>query len=277
MPSQYSERVSSPLAYFTRLDDDLYDSTQYTMGPWDPRHQHGGPPAALTTCAIDAAFPREGFQVVRSTIELLWPVPIGQLRVASTLVRSGRSVEYLTGTLTDIDSGREVIRASIWRIRTLDPEATGLATFDVDYSLPAGPEGIEPGIGYEPGVVPEEAYLNFVELRFATGAFNKQGPAAAWARSRVTLVDGEAMPPLARVMALADSGNGISSVLGIKRWMYINPDLTVVLRRLPEGEWLCLDAQTGIEPNGIGLAESVISDTRGPIGRGMQTLLVGAR
>jgi hypothetical protein len=269
--------VATPLAYFTRVDEDLFDATAYTMGPWNPQHQHGGPPSALTACFMDAAHPREGFQVVRTTIELLGPVPIARLRASSELVRTGRSVEYLTGSLYDVDAGREVIRATMWRIRQLDADSSGLETVPVDYKLPQGPDGLEAGYGYPPGVIPDEAYLSSVEMRFAFGAFNKQGPAAAWARSKVTLIEGEPMPPLARVLALADSGNGISSVLGIGKWMYINPDLTVTLRRMPEGEWLCLDAQTGIEPVGIGLAESVLSDTRGPIGRGLQTLLVGTR
>lgn len=266
--------MTSPLAYFSRLDEDLYQSLPYTMGPWDPRHQHGGPPSALASCHVDAAFPREGFQVVRSTVELLGPVPIAKLQVKAQLVRTGRSVEYLTGSLIDVENDREVIRVSLWRIRTIDAAETGLETFPVDYQLPAGPDGVEPGLTYD---VPEESYLSSLEWRFARGQFNQQGPAAAWTRSLVTLVDGEPMPPLARALSIADSGNGISAVLGIKRWMYINPDLTVVLRRMPEGEWLCLDAQTGIEGNGIGLAESVLSDTRGPIGRGAQTLLVAAR
>ena len=51
----------------------------------------------------------------------------------------------------------------------------------------------------------------------------------------------------------ADSGNGISATVDFSRWVFINPDLSVYLHRLPEGEWVCLDAQTTIEPSGIGL------------------------
>lgn len=258
-------------SYFSRLDTDLYQSSQFTMGPWDPRHQHGGPPSALIGCAIDEAFPREQMQVARVTIEILGPVPVGRLLVSTASERTGRSVELLSGSLKDADTGREVLRASVWRIRTEEVDAD----VPIDYTLPPGPEGIE-AWDPAPGVA-VEAYLTSIELRFSSGAFNKKGPAAAWARSRVTLIEGEAMPPLARVLALADTGNGISSVLGLGKWLFINPDLTVALRRLPEGEWLCLDAQTGVEPHGIGLAESVISDTRGPIGRGLQTLLIAPR
>jgi hypothetical protein len=51
----------------------------------------------------------------------------------------------------------------------------------------------------------------------------------------------------------------------------------VNLERLPEGEWICVDAVTRPRPNGIGSAESELSDRRGRIGRAIQTLLFSAR
>jgi hypothetical protein len=45
--------------------------------------------------------------------------------------------------------------------------------------------------------------------------------------------------------------------------------------RPPEGEWIGVDAVTRVE--GVGLAESVLYDERGRVGRGAQTLLVRQR
>jgi hypothetical protein len=39
-------------------------------------------------------------------------------------------------------------------------------------------------------------------------------------------------------------------------------------------EWVCLDAVTWAQPNGVGLAESLLWDRRGPIGRSLQSLLL---
>lgn len=94
---------------------------------------------------------------------------------------------------------------------------------------------------------------------------------------RVALVQGEEVAPLSRVFALADSGNGISATVDFSKWVFINPDLTVYLHRMPVGEWVCLDAATTIEPTGIGLATSTLSDATGVIGRGLQSLFVGPR
>ena len=59
--------------------------------------------------------------------------------------------------------------------------------------------------------------------------------------------------------------------------LFLNPDLTVLLHRLPVGEWVCLDAVTRLGPDGVGLAESLLFDEQGPIGRSAQTLLVERR
>jgi hypothetical protein len=94
---------------------------------------------------------------------------------------------------------------------------------------------------------------------------------------RYPLVPDEEPAPLERVLAVADSGNGASWEMDVLRWYSINPELTVHLHREAEGEWICLDAQTAISPGGTGLATSVLSDVRGPVGVGAQSLLVAHR
>jgi len=78
-------------------------------------------------------------------------------------------------------------------------------------------------------------------------------------------------------MGLADSGNGVSAVLDMSRFWFINPELTVHVHREPQGEWLLLDACTTISAGGTGLATSRLSDRSGEVGRAAQSLLVGAR
>jgi hypothetical protein len=109
------------------------------------------------------------------------------------------------------------------------------------------------------------------------GYFTELGPATAWARLRYPLVAGEETSPLERVLAVADSGNGLSGELDITRWHFINPELTVHLHREAAGEWICLDAQIAISAGGAGLATSVLSDQAGQIGVGAQSLLISPR
>ena len=76
---------------------------------------------------------------------------------------------------------------------------------------------------------------------------------------------------------MADSGNGASSELELRSWLFINPELTVHLLRAPRGDWICLDATTTIHEGGTGTALSVLSDDDGPVAHGAQSLLVAPR
>jgi hypothetical protein len=116
-----------------------------------------------------------------------------------------------------------------------------------------------------------------MELRFVAGSWTEPGPATAWGRQRLPLVDGADPSGLQRLMALADCGNGISSALPIADWLFINPDLTVHLSRYPTGEWLCLEASTTADRRGFGVAASTLYDTAGRVGHGAQSLFIDRR
>ena len=123
----------------------------------------------------------------------------------------------------------------------------------------------------------DTGYHSAMEVRFLSGAYTEPGPARAWMRMRVPLVAGEEPSALDRVLVAADSGNGVSSPLDYRRYVFINADLSVALRRLPSGDWVCLDAITYAEPDGVGLSDTALLDERGLIGRATQSLLVRER
>jgi hypothetical protein len=116
-----------------------------------------------------------------------------------------------------------------------------------------------------------------VEVRFAEGHFHEPGPAAAWFRLKVPVIEGEPITPLQRAMAAADFGNGISAAISWEEFTFVNPELTVFLLREPIGEWVGNDAVTAIDPGGIGLAEATLHDANGPFARALQSLYVAAR
>jgi hypothetical protein len=109
------------------------------------------------------------------------------------------------------------------------------------------------------------------------GAFLKLGPATAWFRLRVPVIAGEPITQLQRVAAAGDFGNGIASVLSWEEHTFINPDLTLYLEREPRGEWIGLQSQTRVVRGGVGVAESVLWDLDGRIGRATQALLIARR
>jgi Acyl-CoA thioesterase C-terminal domain len=132
--------------------------------------------------------------------------------------------------------------------------------------------------------VPESFYVpdgdGFIATELTRGPWDPgaqhAGPPSALLGRR-PLLPGEEPSPLQRTLIAADVGNGISAVLDWRRHLFINVDLGVHLERMPQGEWVCVDAVTVPQENGIGTAEWVLFDERGRIGRAVQSLLLGER
>jgi hypothetical protein len=252
-------------AFYEPLADGRFRATEHTRGPWDPAFQHAGPPAALLGRALERCEPRDGMLLARLTYEILKPIPVAEVEIEVNVVRPGRSVELLEGELRA--GGATIMTVRAWRLLGAQAPTVG------DEPPPPRPAEATP----LPSGLATFGYGQAVELRFAAGAWEEPGPATVWARQRVGLVAGEEPTGLQRLLAVADSGNGVSGVLPLDEWLYINPELTVHVRRQPRGEWICLDAETTISQGGAGLARSTLSDDAGVVALGTQALLVARR
>jgi hypothetical protein len=263
---------------FLSRGDGRFTATEVARGPWDPNAQHGGAPAALLMRAFEGLPAPEGLMIARVTYEFMRPVPLGELDVRAEVVRAGRRAQLLEGSILRPD-GAEVVRARAVQVQRADAGSAEDAEADERDGLPGG----EPGQGQlDAPRLPMGADMMFfgadaMEIRFVAGTFNAPGPASAWFRLKVPLVDDEAPSPLQRLAAAGDFGNGISASLPWDQWIFINPDLTLYVERLPEGDWVCLESRTRIAAGGGGLAESVLYDRRGRLGRAVQALLVARR
>jgi hypothetical protein len=250
-------------ALFVR-DGDGYLASELALGPWFAGALHGGPPAALMAHLLSAHAP-EPLRLARISLELVRPVPIGPLTLGVEVVRPGRRVTLLDGVLRD-PQATEVLRARALFLLPTELEATE----DQAPRFP-GPEEGTPNDWHSP--TPMFA-THGMEIRFVQGAFRRVGPAVAWFRLRVPLLAGEPTLGLDRVVAAGDFGNGIAPAVPWDGHTFINPDLTVFLERDPVDEWVALEAHTRVRRGSVALAESVLWDRRGRIGRAVQTLLV---
>jgi hypothetical protein len=239
----------------------VYAPTELTRGPWDPRAQHGGAPAALLGGALEA----DGMRLARLTLELVRPVPLTELRVETEVVRPGRRVQLVEGR---VHAGDElVVRGLALRLARAEGPSAGEP---VAPPPPRGEERSRLGTGRTFAVEAND-------IRFVRGAYAEPGPATAWVRLTVPVVADRPTTPVQRALAAADFGNGFSAVLEWDAWSFINPDLTVYFERDPVGEWIALDALTRLAGDGTGLAESVLFDERGRFGRAVQALLIQPR
>ena len=264
--------IGGASAFYIPRGDGRFLSTVHTSGPWDPQLQHGGPPSALAARAIERESPSWPGTVVRFSVDILGPVPVAELGVRSRLLRPGRSVDLVEAEV--VAGSRPVLRAQAWRVRQaeLDLPPTPEPSDGADRTVPAFPDTDSPlPVGWTGG------YLHAMQWRQSSGQWGEPGAAAVWGRMRYPLVADEEPTGLQRIMAIADSGSGVSGVLPFDQWIFINPELTVHLAGTPRGDWICLDAATTVDTTGYGLATSRLWDRDRLVGRGAQSLLVTPR
>jgi Thioesterase-like superfamily len=251
-------------------DGERFRATEIARGPWYEEALHGGAPASLLVRAVTAAAPDPQLRLARITCDFVRPVLLGELSIAVEVVRPGRRVTLLDAFMRDGD-GTEVARA----------RALLLRTSEVGEPAPSPPPFPGPEAGKTNDFHLSGGRAMFathaMEIRFVEGSFREPGAATAWFRLRHPLVAGEPRSPLELVAAAGDFGNGISSVLSWEDHLFINPDLTLYVEREPVDEWVALQAQTRVGVGSVAVAESVLWDRQGRIGRATQSLLVDRR
>lgn len=182
--------------------------------------------------------------IVDARVDFLGAIPRGPVAVNPTLLRPGRRVELVTAVMTAAD--RKVAEARCWRMQT-SPDSTRFASGPAESQEPIPPQ---PQGSYLPGVADDWPYGRATDWRFVTGGYHQLGPATVWTRPLLPLIAGERTSAVQAVAIVADSINGISSQLDSRKWLFVPTSLTLTFARPPAGEWLRLDADTTLGPDG---------------------------
>lgn len=257
---------SARVAFFSIRDDEWFVGNDGARGPWSADACHAGPVTGLIVRALEQAVTDK--QLVRITADYARPIPMSGFRIDTEVTRSGRAASTGQATLTDAE-GR------------VCATATSLHLVESDFgSLPTTPcEG--PSLkDTEPGVFAvEEAhhglsfFRDWIEVAYPPGESNAPGPTTLWMKTPPLIKD-EVPSPFQSICPLADCGNGTSRNAELRTATFVNPDLTIVLHRLPESEWLASSAVSFWQPTGIGLAQATLFDEKGVVGYALQTLLI---
>jgi hypothetical protein len=266
---RYDARSMDQPSYFLPLGDGRFRATAATVGPWDPRLQHGSPPAMLLAHSIERAFPRPDVRFARLGFDFLGTVAADELSIAVEMVRSGARIERSQARLSV--GGRVAMQASAWRIAVAPERAPAVAGSERVPPLPP------PQTTRLFADVPAFGYGESLEWRFVDGGFDALGPATVWTRARTTLLPGEPLTPLERLLAMVDAANGISAELPPSKFTFVPVNLTVSVERHPRTEWVGMRARTTIEPDGIGLTRAELFDEQSFLGIAVQTLFVAPR
>ena len=245
----------------------LFESTADTRSNWDPAIQHGSPPLALLTKAIEELTAGSGLRIGRLTLDILGAIPVAPVRVRAWVDRPGTRISLVVAELAAARPDgrwRAVARVTAWLLATSD-------TADVATDRhPPVVEGAAAEVAHNWEGVP--GYLETVTWRRQRTA---PGEAAeVWMSPLTPVVDDEPTTVVQKLALVVDSANGVGAALDPQRFVFMNTDTTVHLHRLPVGSDFALRARGSIGPDGIGVTTAEIFDRQGFIGTSAQTLLV---
>lgn len=252
-----------------RVDGNKVVTSPEAAGPWDPRMQHGSAPASLVVWAAERLPTPVPMAIARVTIDLMRPVPVAPLTMETEVLREGRKIQLCGIRL--LADGVVVVNASVLKIKS-QAQALPAGIKDLPVELPPPEQSL-----VEDGHAATSPFVRSVSMRAARGRFGQAGAGAIWFRVDKPLIEGSAVSQAMRAVVAADFSNGTASTLDFRQWTYINADLTVSLARAPVGDWILLDGDSWIGPDGTGLAMSRLADRQGYFGRAVQSLVIEKR
>lgn len=258
-------------ALFKR-DGEMYLPTSASRGPWSPKHLHGGPVVGLMAHAMEQASDSPGLNLARLTVDLLRPVPDAPLTVTTRLVRGGSRLQILEASLFAEDA--KVARASALFLEHSEVAVPEYGRFgSSEYEPPA--EQVEQNISEAAGWVNQYSPVGLHSTARAAliDGVKTQGQGIAWMKLPVPVVEGVETSPDVMAATLCDFGNGVGQLSLGGGVGCINADATLYLHRRPVGEWLGLDARSRMQNTGVGLVETTLFDSRGPVGKVLQAVI----
>lgn len=251
------------------VDGDRVETSSYAAGPWDPTMQHGAAPSSLMVYAAERLPTAVPMRVARITSELMKPVPVAPLTVKAQVVREGRKLQLCSVSL--LANGAEVARGMVLKLRRADLGYDSESAYPkLDLPLPENGQARITIGKYNP-------FLSGLSTAVVHGSFEATGPAACWFRADRPIVLGAPVSPAMRAVIAGDFCNGASTLLPFKDWTFLNADLTISLARDPAGEWVLMDAETWLGPDGSGIAFARLGDTKGYFGRAIQSVVIDKR
>jgi hypothetical protein len=252
-----------------RVDGNRVVTSPHAAGPWDPGMQHGSAPASLVVWAAERIATPAPMHVARVTIDLMRPVPVAPLTLETEVLRQGRKIQLCAVRL--FANGVLTVGATVLKIKS-QVNALPPDVIEPSLELP-GPDQSRD----DPASFSSSPFVTGMSLRAARGSFGMPGPGAIWYRADRPLVEGHPISQAMRAVVASDFCNGTSAVLDFRQWTFLNADLTVSMARPPVGEWILLDAESWIGPDGAGLAMARLADVKGYFGRAIQSLVIEKR
>jgi hypothetical protein len=195
----------------------------------------------------------DDLQPARMTVDMFRPVPIAPLDVVTTVARNGRRLRVIDVSIHA--AGTVVCRGSVVFVRR-DEEVPVPVWTPSPWDAPH-PDAIDPPT-WRNGFVAPWDQRTVTEPSLA-------GPHRVWLRETHGFVAGAPLSPLVRVALAADHSNGQVNLSEVGLG-HINADLTLLLARLPVGEWIGLETTSRTAADGVSVGTVDVYDLQGRIG-----------
>jgi hypothetical protein len=261
--------MRSVSSYFQRLSESSFAPTEHVGGAWNPDELHIAPVLGLLAHVVEREHatrrPEAPLALARASYDILGVIPMDAFEITTRIIRPGRTIELVEAALSH--GGRIAVTARAWMLQQKDTaaiEGIALPSLPPRESMPEWlPDEVWPG----------GAIRSIDARREAIDT----GRSRCWIRPQHPLVAGEEVSARSRMLGMVDFANGIATRVAPEEALYPNIDLTASLFREPAGDWFGLDTSVSFGADGIGLTESVLSDSAGPLGTSSQTLTVRPR
>src|SRR3954453_6973056 len=198
---------------------ELFRATEHAGGPWSPDMLQGRATTALMTREVERLSLASGFAVRRLTFDLWRAAGLRAFGLHTEMLRDGRKAKTLQVRLMDGET--EIGRCTALLTAQGEPPAD-------PFSKPPGGDAA-PETGTPPPAFAQQwsRYFQNVSVRLIEGALEKPGPAAAWMRLDVPMVEGEANTPLLQAVQAADFSSGVRQIVDMRQWTFINPEISL--------------------------------------------------
>lgn len=258
-------------ALFQR-DGELYLPAPEAGSPWSSGILHGGPVVGLMAHAVEQALGEASLYLMRLTVDLLRPAPRSPLTVVTRLVRGGKRIQIIEASL--LADRTEVARATalfLERKPVSVPEYSRFQASELQPPTGCVEASLSEAAGWQRHYSP--VGLHSTARAVIINGVAAEGQGVVWLKLPLPLVAGVKTSPIVMAATLCDFGNGVGQLNLSSELGCINADVTLYLHRSPIGEWLGLDARSRMQEIGVGLVESTLFDSQGPVGKVLQAII----
>ncbi len=238
---------------FVKHEDDAWESMPSAMGPFNGLQ--GGAVAGLLVHELETEAEKQGLGFPASvSVEFLRPTGSGPLLTTCEVIRKGRRVSVLSGTV--IDDGKVSARASV----------VFITPTEIGSVEPPAPQPLDPSVL---PVLPKRSAPHGDSWMMDNFETRRSEDGIAWFRYTDDIVEG--VKPLARILGPADWTHGIGRPSQPKL-ADPNVNLQLAITHFPEGPDIGIRPSTTWMPNGIGLGSGTLFDRNGPFGQVMMSV-----